>query len=249
MALSDHERIAQLEAELQALRAEMQDFTYTVSHDLRASLRHVSSYVQLVQEEAGAQLEPEVQGFLHTAADAARQMGRLMDGLMELSRLGSTPVQLQAVQLAGLLQETLDEQQAVHAARAIDWHLAPGLQAECEVLVEPVLLRTALGHLLDNAVKFSAPQAAARIDISAVRGADTLVLEVRDNGVGYNPALQGKLFRPFQRLHSAKQFPGIGMGLALTAKMAQRWGARVAIETLAQGGCCVQLELRCAVAG
>jgi light-regulated signal transduction histidine kinase (bacteriophytochrome) len=246
MDTPDRERIAQLEAELQALRAEMQDFTYTVSHDLRASLRHVSSYVQLVQEDAGEQLNPQVQGFLTTAVDAAHHMGRLMDGLMELSRLGSAPVQLQSVNLAGPVQETVAALQAAHADRCIDWQLAPGLEQLPQGLAEPALLRAALGQLLDNAVKFTLPQVAARIEVSASRHIDTLVLSVRDNGVGYNPALQGKLFRPFQRLHSAKLFPGIGMGLALTAKMAQRWGATVSIDAFAEGGCCVQLTLRCA---
>ena len=245
MALSDQARIAELEAELQALRAEMQDFTYTVSHDLRASLRHVSSYVQLVQEDAGEQLNPEVQGFLRTAADAARQMGLLMDGLMELSRLGSAPVDLQPLALADWVPEAVADLQASQGARVIDWHVAPDLAAWPVVLAEPVLLRAALRHLLDNAVKFTAPQAAARIEVSANLRAGMLALSVRDNGVGYNPALQAKLFRPFQRLHSARQFPGIGMGLALTARMAKRWGGAVAIEALPDSGCCVQLLLRC----
>jgi light-regulated signal transduction histidine kinase (bacteriophytochrome) len=249
MAEAEHQRIAALEAELAALRAEMQDFSYTVSHDLRASLRHVLSYVQLVQEDAGALLPQETLGFLNTVSESARHMGLLMDGLMELSRLGTVAVHLEPVPLQPLLQDVLALLALREPGPAVDWHLQAHLPV---VLADAALLRTALLCVLDNALKFSSTQAAPRIEISArldTSGAEAkVVLSVQDNGVGYNPALGAKLFHPFQRLHTAKQFPGLGMGLALTRKIAQRLGAQVQAVGAVDAGCTVCLTLPAAPA-
>ena len=248
-------RIAQLEAELHALRGEMQDFTYTVSHDLRASLRHVVSYVHLVQEDGAGQLTPELMGFLQTASDSARHMGLLMDGLVELARLGSAvpdlaPLSLQTL-VAEVVSDKADELAARAALRTIHWHVAPDLPA---VQADAALLRAALQHVLDNAVKFTAQQPQAVIHISARTGpmdggagtgsaAPTVLLTVRDNGAGFNPALRSKLFHPFARLHSVRQFGGIGMGLALTHKIMQRLGGAVEIDAAPDAGCSVCLRV------
>jgi len=243
-------RIAQLEAELHALRGEMQDFTYTVSHDLRASLRHVVSYVHLVQEDGVGQLAPELMGFLQTASDSARHMGLLMDGLVELARLGSvapdlTPLSLQTL-VAEVVADTTDALAARDASRTIQWHVAPDLPA---VQADAALLRAALQHVLDNAVKFTAQQSHAVIHCSArglVHGempSAGVLLTVRDNGVGFNPALRSKLFHPFARLHSVRQFGGIGMGLALTHKIMKRLGGGVDIDAAPDAGCSVFLRL------
>jgi light-regulated signal transduction histidine kinase (bacteriophytochrome) len=240
MADAEPDRIAALEAELAALRAEMQDFTYTVSHDLRASLRHILSYAQLVQEDAGPLLPEETQGFLHTIADSARHMGLLMDGLMELSRLGTVALQTAPVPLQPLLHELQAE--FSHASGAeIAWQVAADLPV---VLADPTLLRAALHAVLDNAVKFTARKELRQIAVLARDAGNAMVtLQVRDNGAGFNPALQAKLFHPFARLHTARQFPGIGMGLALTRKMLQRMGAQVHAEGVPDGGCTLSLRL------
>lgn len=242
------DRIAALEAELAALRAEMQDFSYTVSHDLRASLRHILSYAQLVQEDAAPLLPAETLGFVQTIADSARHMGLLMDGLMELSRLGTVVLQTSPVPLQPLLQELVAGFEAVPGA-PIAWQLAEDLPV---VLADPALLRSALLCVLDNAVKFTAhnpPASPRRIAVSVQTDAQAsgwVTLQVQDNGAGFNPALQAKLFHPFQRLHAAKQFPGIGMGLALTRKMLQRMGGTVRAEGVPNGGCTLTLCLQCA---
>lgn len=236
------QRIAELEAELAALRAEMQDFSYTVSHDLRASLRHVLSYAQLVQEDAGEQLAPQVQGFLATMADSARHMGALMDGLMELNRLGTVPLQPQPLPLRPLLQELWQEARAGHAGRDLEWQLAGDLPV---VQADAALLRLSLLQLLGNALKFSAPrtQAVVAVEGRVDAAAAMAELHIRDNGVGFNPALQDKLFRPFQRLHTVRQFPGIGMGLALVRKSLQRMGGSVSAQGTPDAGCCIRLRL------
>jgi len=244
--MSDQEsaqaRIAALEAEVASLRAEMQDFTYTVSHDLRASLRHIVSYAHLVQEDAGPELDEEVQGFLATITDSAKHMGLLMDGLMELSRLGTVPVQPALVSLQTVVEDLCEGEAFSHPGRNIQWSIAPNLP---EVRADAALLRQALFAVLDNAVKFTRPLESARITVELIATEEPLraVLQISDNGVGYNPALQAKLFHAFARLHSPKQFEGIGMGLALARKGLQRMGATISIRAEVNAGCCVQISL------
>ncbi len=241
-AANDDARIAALEAELAALRTEMQEFTYTVSHDLRAPLRHIVSFAQLVQEDAGHLLNPEVQGFLDTISGSARHMGMLLDGLTALSRVGTAPLDVSPVELQPLVEDVCTELRAQHAQRSIEWHIGGGLPV---VIADPQLLRQALLHVLGNAVKFSAGRAPAGIRVEAVAAPDThtAALEIRDNGVGFKAGQQSQLFRVFARLHSAQQFDGIGMGLALTRKIMQRLGGAVHIEAEPDAGCCVRLSL------
>lgn len=244
MSLSPEQRIAELEAELAAQRSEMQDFTYTVSHDLRASLRHIISYAHLVREDAGPQLDAEVQGFLTTIADSAKYMGVLMDGLMELSRLGTLQLSMAEVSLQNAVEEARDALTAQHPARAVQWRVVGDLPA---VQADAALTALAVRHVLDNALKFTAQTAVAVVEVSARTDAAGFVhLVIQDNGAGYNPALQDKLFHPFQRLHTARQFPGIGMGLALTRKAMQRMGGSVSAQGQLDTGCTVQLLFKAA---
>jgi len=251
MADAERQRIASLEAELAAVRAEMQDFTYTVSHDLRAPLRHILSYVQLVEEDAAHLLPDEVRGFLTVISDSAQHMGVLMDGLLELSRLGTASVQTESVPLQPLVQSVVDALAQQSPERRIDWQLQADMPT---VQADATLLRRALECVLDNAVKFSAQRDVAQIVVSAEHtpgeAEGTVTLRVQDNGAGFNPALQARLFKPFQRLHTTKQFPGIGMGLALTHKMLQRMGGTATVQGAVDAGCTLQLTLpaatRCA---
>jgi two-component system, OmpR family, sensor kinase len=240
-------REAALQAELAALRAEMQDFTYTVSHDLRASLRHVVSYLHLVEEDAGPQLTPEVRGFLQTAVDSAVHMRTLMDGLLEYSRVGTVPLQCARLSVASALSEAITElQQVVAPDRAIDWQWNPAAPAAsaAEVWADPALLKLCLGHLLGNAVKFTAQRSPVHIVVDVQPAPDGLwQIGIQDNGAGFNPAQAGQLFRPFQRLHSVRQFPGIGMGLALSRKIASRLGGQLTVSAQPEQGCKVLLSL------
>ena len=238
-------RIAQLEAELAVQRHEMQDFAFTVSHDLRASLRHIISYAHLVQEDAGALLSPEVQGFLGTITDSAKHMGVQMDGLTELSRLGTVTIEATAVPLQDVVQEVRMALEAQYPARQVQWRVDAALPA---VQGDATLVALALRHVLDNAIKFTAHAAEAVVEVSAQtsEGPGVVRLCIRDNGAGYNPALQDKLFHPFQRLHTVKQFPGIGMGLALTRKIMQRLGGSVGARGHVDHGCTVELVFKSA---
>ena len=249
MTDTDAQRIAALEAELAGLRAEMQDFSYTVSHDLRASLRHILSYAQLVQEDAGPLLPEETRGFLNTITDSARHMGLLMDGLMELTRLGTAELHIAPLPLLPLLRDVVAELRLQYPDRQIAWQLPDALPG---VLADASLLRKALLAVLDNAVKFTAHAPAAQISITAAPGdaqgtdspaGETVQLTVQDNGAGFNPALAAKLFPAFARLHTTKQFAGIGMGLALTRKIVERLQGRVQAAGVVDGGCSVVITL------
>ena len=249
MSASHEAHIAALQAELQAMRAEMHDFTYTVSHDLRASLRHILAYAELVQEDAGDQLNDEVRSHLDTITGAARNMGVLMDGLMELSRLSTVSMNAVPLELGSLVHEVCAAMRASQTERDIELRIAqdfPVVQADAE------LMRLAIKHVVANAVKFTKPRSQAVIELgwepiasesSENSGSTQVALFVRDNGVGFNPAMQAKLFKVFQRLHSPRQFEGVGIGLALTRKIIERHGGAVAAEGAVDGGCCVRLQL------
>ena len=237
-------RIASLEAQLAALQTEMQELTARLSHDLRAPLRHITSYAALVQEEAGPALTPEVQGFLGTIAGSARQMGAMLDGLKELSRVGTVPLQQQSISLAELVLEAQRLVQTQVGGRNIQWHLPANALT---VDTDAALLRLALVQVMGNAVKFTAKNEAAQIAVAIDAGLDGLgpsVITITDNGVGYNAAQQGQLFMPFARLHSSIQFPGLGMGLALARKALQRLGGTASLQLNDGSGCRATLTLK-----
>ncbi len=238
------QRIAALEAQLQAQHAaaqhEMQQFAYTVSHDLRAPLRHIVAYAQLVQEDAGPQLSTDVQGFLGTITDSAKHMSVMLDALMELSRVGTTPVQMGSVHLKDLLQNVVDELRQRYPQREVHWTMntdAPAVQADA------ALLRLVLEQVLGNACKFVHPGVRSEIVVSTALGDGVVQLTVQDKGVGFNPLLVDKLFQPFARLHTSRQFEGLGMGLAKTRKALGRMGGAVAISASPDAGCCVKVSL------
>lgn len=228
--------VAALQAELATVRGELKDFTYTVSHDLRADLRHILAFAEIVQEDAGPQLDAQAQAHLATITGSARHMGVLMDGLMAYSRLGTVALQREAVALSPMVQDICASLQAKHLQRPVEWRLACDLPV---VQADATLLRQALAHVLDNALKFSASCTPAVIAVER----DGATIVVRDNGVGFNPAAQSKLFQVFSRLHSQRDFAGIGMGLALTRKIVQRHGGTVSAQGVVDGGCCVRIAL------
>jgi len=233
-------RIAELEAELAALKREMRDFTYVVSHDLRAPLRHIVSFAQLVQEEAGPQLGSEAQGFLGTITDSAQNLTQMLDALLALSRIGTAPLQLMSVALQALVQEVVNELVAANPTRQIEWRIALDLPT---VQADPTLLRGALQQVLGNAVKFTARKAKAEISVRMVNTGARSILEVVDNGAGFDLAMHSRLLQPFQRLHHARDFAGLGMGLALARKSLERMGGALQIEAQPDAGCKVTLTL------
>lgn len=233
-------RIAQLEAQVAQLQREMQDFTYTVSHDLRAPLRHITSFAKLVQMESAEQLNEEAQGFLGNVVDSAALMGRMLDGLLALSRVGVAPLNPQPVALGVVLQAASTAVQARYPGRTVDWQPASDLPT---LPTEAVLLQQALTELLDNAWKFTAKTAQPQVELLAERVDNGVRLQLRDNGAGFATQQVQRLGLPFVRLHSAQQFPGVGLGLALARKCVQRLGGTLELQGAPEQGCTVVVEL------
>jgi signal transduction histidine kinase len=216
---------------------------------LRAPLRHIVSYAQLVREDAGPLLTDEVQGFLNTICDSAHTMGVMLDRLLDLSRVGTAALHVESVPLQSLVQtlvkELVERLHATSPQRAITWTIAADLPT---VAADAALLEQAVQQLLANAVQFTATRAQAVIGVSAVINANngTATLVVQDNGMGFNPSMADQLFHPFKRLHNARQGAGLGTGLALTRKVMERLGGTATAQGVVDGGCTVQLTLKLA---
>ena len=214
-----------LQRELAQARTELDDFTYSVSHDLRASLRHVNAYVQIIEEDLGDQVDATMASHLGTGTQAARHMGRQIDGLMALSRLAQRPVQWSEVDGGQLVRDVVADLTPALNGRTVEWQVAPDippLHGDAE------LIQQALTHLLSNACKFTSTRTVAEIKVQwQLVSQGWCSLTVADNGVGFNPQYEKKLFHAFQRLHGAREFEGLGMGLALTRKIVERHGGAV----------------------
>lgn len=239
--------LAATQQQLAAAQAALGDFAYTVSHDLRANLRHITAYGGLVREELGAAAGAEVASYLDIVTNAARLMGRQIDGLMAWSQLDRAELHAAALDLPELIGEARRLLAAELAGRAIEWRIAADLPA---VRGDAVLLRQLLLHLLSNAVKFTRRSEAAVVEIGGQpAGAEDgaaggwCELYVRDNGVGFDPLWQHRLFHVFQRLHPAGEFEGLGLGLALAGKIVARHGGRIRAEGTLGAGCCVRFTL------
>ena len=227
------QRVADRTAQLQSANDELEAFSYSVSHDLRAPLRHIAGFVKLLPQETGASLsEQNVQQMLKIS-QAAKRMGGLIDDLLDFSRVLRTKLQKTDVNLDQLLQETLGDFHEETKARNIVWniHPLPGVRAD------PALLRMVLVNLISNAVKFTGKRAEAKIEIGCVPGGDDeTVIFIRDNGAGFDPSYAHKLFGVFQRLHSDSEFEGTGIGLANIQRIIHRHGGRAWAEGLVDCG-------------
>ena len=243
--------LAERDRALADLAAAQEEFLRAVSHDLRAPLRHITSYSPLVRElvedsAQGLTGEPrsEAAHFLDTMDHAARRMGQMLDGLLGLSRVGRAPLQPAAVDLARMVQEAQSPLAPLAAGRPVEWVVdTQGLALQAD----PVLLRQLLVELLGNALKFTARRGAAagpaRIAVTARAAADGQVdWQVQDNGTGFDPARAVSLFGVFQRLHRESEFDGVGAGLATARAIAQRHGASIAITAVPGVGCTVSLR-------
>ena len=241
-------QLAERECELAQLRASQDEFLRAVSHDLRAPLRHITSYGPLVTEllqDAGLPGEAlnEAQEFLTTMDQSARRMGRMLDGLLALSRIAHAPLQRQTVALSDLAQEVQTTLAAGASARAVQWHIASDMPC---VQGDVALLRQLLTELLGNALKFTRGRAPAQIAVTAevVEAADGggITLRVQDNGAGFNPVQSAGLFGVFQRLHREAEFEGVGTGLAVVRAIVQRHGGVASATAVPGAGCTVSVR-------
>jgi signal transduction histidine kinase len=215
-------------AELTAVNQDLEAFSYSVSHDLRAPLRAVQGYVTILEEDFGARLEVEARRLLGVIQDRTRRMEHLIDDLLVFARLGRQPLAVTPVRLDDLVTQTLDELRATCEGRQIAFTIGRLGTAPAD----PALLKQVLTNLLGNAIKFTRDRNPAAVEVGCRADADSpTVYYVRDNGAGFDMRHAEKLFGVFQRLHSANEYEGTGVGLAIVRRVVERHGGRVWAES------------------
>ena len=219
-------RVRERTAELEASNQELESFSYSVSHDLRAPLRALNGFSHLLEEEYADRIDANGLNYLGRIRAASQRMGELIDDLLDLARVSRQELKRVSVDLSvvandirGFLMEHAPE-------RKVRWDIAPNLL----VRADPVLAKALIENLLRNAWKFTAEREEAVIALSAARQGNEMVYSIRDNGAGFEMAYAGKLFQPFQRLHDAKRFEGTGIGLAIVHRVLRRHGGRIWAE-------------------
>jgi len=220
--------VAERTAELEAANRELEAFSYSVSHDLRAPLRALNGFSRILLDDHAAVLPPEARRYLTLVADSADQMSRLVDGLLGLSRLSRQGMDLRTVEPAELVARVLRELPPEETAgRYVDFVV--GELPPC--LADPTLLKQVFANLIGNAIKFTRTRPLARIEVGVRTEAGETVYYVRDNGVGFDPRYADRLFGVFQRLHRAEDYEGSGIGLATVERIVHRLGGRIWAES------------------
>ncbi len=220
------QRVSARTAELAAANAELEAFSYSVSHDLRAPLRAADGFSQALLEDYGEQLDAQARHYLERVRAATQRMNHLIDALLKLSCVGRGELRREPVDLSAIARGVLTELHKAHPARQVTACIMEGLTAAGDAR----LLRIVFENLLGNAWKFTAKQPTARIEFSAAGDNGHRIYRVRDDGAGFDPAYAHKLFVPFQRLHSLSEFEGNGVGLATVQRIIQRHGGRIWAE-------------------
>ncbi|WP_224373108.1 ATP-binding protein [Hyalangium versicolor] len=219
-------RVRERTAQLEEANQELESFSYSVSHDLRAPLRHITGFAQLLSRKVGANLDDTSRGFLETIIHAAQQGGTLIDDLLSFSRMSRAELHKQTVDLRKVMEAVRLELASDAAGRAVEWRIGelPRVKAD------PALLRQVVRNLLANALKYTRPKPHALIEVGARQTDEDVEVWVRDNGVGFEMEYVDKLFGVFQRLHSPDEFEGTGIGLANVRRIIARHGGRTWAE-------------------
>jgi PAS domain S-box-containing protein len=221
------QRVQQRTQELQVANSELEAFSYSVSHDLRAPLRAIHGFSSLVEKQYAEQIDEQGRDMLRRVGAGVNKMGALIDDLLRLSRISRQEMRIRSVDLSALAWEVVGELQDGAPERKIEWVIAPQLSAQGD----PGLLRVALQNLIGNAWKYSSKREGPRIEFGVSERHGQQAYFVRDNGAGFDMAYANKLFGAFQRLHSPGEFPGTGIGLATVKRIVQRHGGEVGAES------------------
>jgi PAS domain S-box-containing protein len=220
-------RVVERTAQLEAANRELEAFSYSVSHDLRAPLRGIDGWSAALLEDYGDQLEPRAREYLARVRSETQRMGALIDDLLKLSRINRQEMRITAVDLSALGAEVAENLRRADPERRLPVRIEPRLTADADA----GLMRVVLTNLFENAWKFTRRTTEPAIELGCMPGEDERVFFVRDNGVGFDPRYAKNLFAPFQRLHSASEFPGSGIGLATVSRVVNRHGGRVWAES------------------
>ncbi|HUS36274.1 MAG TPA: CHASE3 domain-containing protein [Verrucomicrobiae bacterium] len=220
------EETKQHAAELEAVNKELEAFSYSVSHDLRAPLRHIAGFSDMLQRHADGSLDDKGKRYLNTIVESAKRMGTLIDDLLVFSRMGRSELHREKIDLNKMVDEVIAELGPDVGGRQVNWkkHKLP------QVVGDRAMLKQVLVNLLSNALKYSGTREVANIEINFREETDEFVFCVKDNGVGFDMAYANKLFGVFQRLHDASQFEGTGIGLANVRRIVSRHGGRTWAE-------------------
>ena len=220
------QRVLQRTAQLQTANTDLENFSYSVSHDLRAPLRAIDGFASILREDYASRLDDEGKRLFKVVSDNAQKMGQLIDDILAFSRAGRSELQLITLDMNALVQQVWQELEPQRAGRAIELRLAPLPSASGD----PAAVRQVLENLLDNAVKFTRGREAAVIEVAGHREGDENIYSIRDNGAGFDMAYVAKLFGLFQRLHGMEEFEGTGVGLAIVKRFIMKLGGRVWAE-------------------
>jgi PAS domain S-box-containing protein len=226
------QRVEKRTAELTAANKELEAFTYSVAHDLRAPLRHIDAFSRILHEEFATRLPPEGQHYLDTVRKGSHRMSELVDDLLNLARVGRQPLKHRSAQLDQLVSEVMADLKSETEGRHIEWHIQRLPTVQCD----PGLVKQVFANLLSNAVKYTRPRSHAVIEVGCTRVNGGHALFVRDNGVGFSMKYVDKLFGVFQRLHRAEDFEGTGVGLATVERIVRKHGGRVWAEAAVDQG-------------
>ncbi len=226
------QRVETRTSQLETANRELEAFAYSISHDLRAPLRALDGFSEILAEDYAGVLDGEGLRHLARIRSAAQKMGQLIDALLALSRLSRQDLAFDAVDLSRLALRLGDHLRLADPGRHVELTVQPG----CRAVTDAQLAEVLLGNLLDNAWKFTAGRDPAHILVGSLQADGETAFFVRDDGAGFDPAYAGKLFQPFQRLHAAEDYPGTGIGLASVRRIVSRLGGRCWAEGAVDGG-------------
>jgi light-regulated signal transduction histidine kinase (bacteriophytochrome) len=219
-------RVAERTVQLAAANGELEAFSYSVSHDLRAPLRHISGFARTLAEKHSSQLAPEAQELLELIREGSQKMGLMIDDLLNLARLDRREAASKMTPLNSIVDDVLQDLKSELEGRKIDWHVGLLPAVNCD----PGLLRQAFANLLSNAVKYTRHQEHAVIEVDQMMINGEAVIYVRDNGAGFDSKHADKLFGVFQRFHTDEEFEGTGVGLTTVQRIIHKHGGRVWAE-------------------
>jgi signal transduction histidine kinase len=221
-----NERLERRTADLSETNIELESFAYSVAHDLRAPLRHIAGYSNVLVQDYGPQLDEEGLRYLGKIGDGAQEMGRLVDDLLSLSKIGRQQLSLQKTPLDSILRQVVEDFAPECSGREVEWRIGALSSADCD----PALMKQVFANLVSNALKYTRKREHAVIQVGQTKQNHERVIFVRDNGVGFDMQYVGKLFGVFQRLHKARDFEGTGVGLAIVQRIIRKHGGRIWAE-------------------